>query len=68
MVEIKELRDYTIPYHGNNRSMPYGKLLVTDGKEEKTVRIMDDGYNQYFTFKKKRYYIVNVGTLRVMIS
>jgi len=66
-VNIIGLLDYTIPMFGNRRCMPYGKLKVTDGVETKIVPIKDGdasvGYQQYFTFNRKRYYIRNDGSL-----
>lgn len=63
MVQIKELISYTIPFYGNKRTSPYGKLLVSDGVDEKIVRIIEEGWRQYFTFKRKRYYVENCGRL-----
>ena len=63
MIQIKELKNYTIPYYGNKRSMPYGDLVVSDGKNRKTCKILDDGEKQYITFNRKRYYVRNVGSL-----
>lgn len=63
MPTILKLIDYTIPYYGNKRIMPYGKLLVDDGEVSKVVPIEDDGIYQYFTFNRKRFYVANVGSL-----
>ena len=62
-VKILKIVDYTIPMYGNSRCMPYGKLKVTDGTDTKIVEIKDDGYHQYFTFNRHRYYIKSVGSL-----
>lgn len=63
MIDIVELRGYTIPMFGNKRLLPYGSLVVTDGQDTKTVVIKEDGAKQYFTFKRKRYYVKNEGSL-----
>ena len=62
MLTIETL-DFTIPMFGNSRSMPYGTLLVSDGKTSKKVKIKDDGYRQYFLFNRKRYNVVRKGPL-----
>lgn len=62
MLTIKTL-DFTIPMYGNTRCMPYGTLSVSDGKITKTVKIKDDGPRQYFTFNRKRFYVVRKGPL-----
>lgn len=64
MVEILQLRNYTIPYCGNKRILPYGDLVVTDGSVTKLVKIKEtDNGTQYFTFNRKRYEIRNAGKL-----
>lgn len=64
MLTIKAIVEYTIPMFGNKRSLPYGKLLVTDGKKEKVCAIQDDSYGrQYVTFNRKRYAVKNYGGL-----
>lgn len=65
MVHIEKLVGYTIPLYGNKRLFPYGKLIVWDDDDmvTKTVDIKEDGAKQYFTFKRKRFYIHNAGTL-----
>lgn len=63
MVQIEKLIGYTIPLYGNKRLLPYGSLIVADGTDKKTVRIMEERGRQYFTFKRKRYYIQNIGSL-----
>lgn len=62
-MKILKILEYTIPMFGNKRSMPYGKLLVTDGIKEKVVKIKDDTDKQYFTFNRKRHYIKQTGSL-----
>lgn len=63
MIQIKELKNYTVPYYGNKRIMPYGDLVISDGENRKTCKILDDGGKQYITFNHKRYYVRNVGSL-----
>ena len=64
-VRVKRVLEWTIPYFGNRHTMPYGKLLVTDGVDEKVVSTkgdMLDSYKrygcQYVTFKRKAYEVV----------
>lgn len=64
-VRVKRVISWTIPYFGNRHTMPYGKLLVTDGETEKVVSTKGDTldsykrYNcQYITFKRKPYEVV----------
>lgn len=64
-VRIKKVISWTIPYFGNRHTMPYGKLLVTDGETEKVVSTKGDTldsypkyYCQYITFKRKPYKVV----------
>ena len=58
MPEVKGIISYTIPMFGNRRALPYGDLLI------KVCRIRDsiDG-GQYVTFKRRRYPVVNIGSL-----
>lgn len=63
MIQIEELRNYTIPYFGNKRTLPYGNLVISDGEGRKTCKIQDDGAKQYITFNRKRYYVRNAGRL-----
>lgn len=60
---IQKIISYTIPLFGNTHCLPYGKLLVTDGQNQKIVKIKDDGGKQFFTYQRKRYYIENTGKL-----
>lgn len=64
-VRIKKVLSWTIPYFGNRHTMPYGKLLVTDGEAEKVVSTKGDTldsyprfYCQYVMFKRKPYEVV----------
>lgn len=64
-VRIKKVISWTIPYFGNRHTMPYGKLLVTDGVDEKVVSTKGDTLDsykrygcQYITFKRKTYEVV----------
>lgn len=64
-VRVKRVIEWTIPYFGNRHTMPYGKLLVTDGTNEKVVFTKGDTldsykrYNcQYITFNRKSYEVV----------
>lgn len=64
-VRIKKIISWTIPYFGNRHTMPYGKLLVTDGETEKVVSTKGDTldsypkyYCQYITFNQKPYEVV----------
>ena len=67
MVKIEKIVSYTIPQFDNKRVEPYGKLLVSDGVKSKIVDIKEgdknNGYRQFFTFNRKRYYIENKGSL-----
>lgn len=64
MPEVKGIISYTIPMFGNRRALPYGDLLISDGTTSKVCRIRDsiDG-GQYVTFKRRRYPVVNIGSL-----
>lgn len=64
-VRVKRVISWTIPYFGNRHTIPYGKLLVTDGTDEKVVSTKGDTldsyqrfYCQYITFKRKHYEVV----------
>ena len=64
-VRIRRVIEWTIPYFGNRHTMPYGKLLVTDGESEKVVSTKGDtldSYNrygcQYIIFNRKPYAVV----------
>ena len=64
-VRIKKIISWTFPYFGNRHTMPYGKLLVTDGETEKVVSTKGDTLDtytrygcQYITFKRKPYEVV----------
>ena len=60
---IEKIIDYTIPLFGNKRILPYGKLLISDGKTRKICPIKDDGSRQYITFNRRRHYIRRKGSL-----
>ena len=64
-VRIKKIVSWTIPFFGNRHTIPYGKLLVTDGVDEKVVSTKGDTldsyerfYCQYITFNRKHYAVV----------
>lgn len=64
-VRVKRVIEWTIPYFGNRHTMPYGKLLVTDGTNEKVVSTKGDTLDsykryscQYITFNRKNYEVV----------
>lgn len=59
MLEVVQIIKYTIPFFGNKRSHPYGKIKVSDGKDTKIVNFENDS----FTFKRKRYQLENIGSL-----
>lgn len=64
MLTIIKIISYTIPMFGNKLSSPYGKLLVSDGENEKVCTIkFDKSGREYITFKHKRNYIKNTGNL-----
>lgn len=64
-LRVKKVISWTIPYFGNRHTMPYGKLLVTDGETEEIVSTKGDTLDsykrygcQYITFKRKHYEVV----------
>lgn len=59
MVEIVEVRSYTIPYCRNKYLLPYADLLISNGTCKKWVKTKEDRNGTYFTFERKRYYIQN---------
>ena len=59
-LEIKRILSRTIPYCGNKHTFPYGEVLISDGKTTKVVRFEE---NKIFTFKRKRYRLINNGNL-----
>lgn len=65
--KIKQIINWTIPYYGNRHIIPYGKLLISDGVDEKLCKTKGDTEfdigPQYITFKRKRYEVVNKGTM-----
>ena len=67
-VRIKKVISWTIPYFGNRHTIPYGKLLVTDGETEKAVSTKGDTLDtysrygcQYITFNRKPYKLIHAG-------
>ena len=66
-IRVKKLIDWTIPMCGNRHSIPYGVLLVTDGKTEQRCKTKNDLWTdhgrQYIVFKRRRYYVINNGSL-----
>lgn len=63
MIKIEKLKNYIISYCGNKRILPYGDLVVSDGENQKTCKIHEEGEKQYITFNRKRYYVRNAGSL-----
>ena len=63
-LRVTGVMEYTIPMFGNRQALPYGKLEVTDGEYTKVcpIRFNKKG-ERYITFKRKRKYVKNVGTL-----
>jgi len=64
-LRVKRVIEWTFPYFGNRHTMPYGKLLVTDGETEKVVSTKGDTldsypryYCQYIVFNRKPYELV----------
>lgn len=54
-------QNITYPMFGNKHATAYGTLVV-DGKIGKKVcRIQEEGYNNYITYNRKRYYVKNIG-------
>lgn len=64
-LKIEKIADYTVPLFGNKRILPYGSLIVTDGETTVTAKIRDEGGRQYITFKKRKYFVRNVGELYI---
>lgn len=62
-MNIQKIVSYTIPLFGNKQSIPYGSILIANDQEQKIVKIKDDGEKQYFLYRRKRYYIKNIGSL-----
>jgi hypothetical protein len=66
-IHVKKLIDWTIPMCGNRHSIPYGVLLVTDGKTEQRCKTKNDLWTdhgrQYIVFMCRRYYVINNGSL-----
>ena len=67
-VRIEELLSYTIPLYGNRHFKPYFTALVTDGERRQVCRSKGDTFDdhapyQYITFRRKRYKVINIGSL-----
>ena len=62
-----KVADWTIPMYGNVHCMPYGTLIVSDGKRKERCKTKGDRWNdfgpQYITFNKRRYNVINKGTM-----
>ena len=60
-----KILSYIIPYFGNRRILPYGKMEVEYNGERKTVKFGDvDSCGTFFiVFNRKRFYFRNVGGL-----
>ena len=65
-----EIIKWCIPYFGNNHTMPYGTLRVTESDRTQICKTKGDKigeYNQtigqYITFNRKRYKVLNKGTM-----
>ena len=61
---------WCIPSFGNNHTMPYGTLQVTEGDYVQICKTKGDvigeynpHFGQYIIFKRKRYKVINKGTL-----
>lgn len=67
MIKIEKLMTYIIPSHKQARLLPYGNLMVSDGKVNKVVKIIEDRKGQYFTFNRKRYYVRQFGAPEFVI-
>ena len=54
--------DWTIPCFGNNHYLPYGTLLVSDGKRTQRCKTKGDKYTdvgpQYIVFNHRQYKLV----------
>ena len=54
---------WNTPAFANKHALPYGHVLVSDGKDIRKCEIKYEGSYRYITFKRKRYGLVNKGTL-----
>lgn len=54
---------WNTPTFGNKHTLPYGHVLVSDGIDIRKCEIKYEGSYRYITFKRKRYGLVNKGTL-----
>lgn len=63
-MKIVKIQEYIIPTCGNKQIFPYGKLIVSDGENQKVCSIQSDSNGtQYILFNRKRFRIRNIGTL-----
>lgn len=64
---VRRLVDWTIPMYGNSHCIPYGVLLVADGETQARCKTKNDKWGdhgkQYINFKRRRYNVVNKGSL-----
>lgn len=65
-----EIIKWCIPYFGNNHTMPYGILQVSDANKTQICKTKGDkigeydhSIGQYITFNRKRYKVINKGTM-----
>ena len=54
---------WNIPTYDNKHNLPYGYVDVSDGKEIRRCTIKYENGYMYTTFKRKRYGLVNKGSL-----
>lgn len=68
-LKVVRIIDYVVPMYGNIHCMPYFTLEVTDGEKTQICKSKGDKWNdcnaegQYITFNRKRYKVLNIGTL-----
>ena len=67
-IRILELKNYTIPFYGNRRNLPYFTLeiVVTEKGNAVTKEVVtkeDDEGRRYFVHNRRRYYVENIGSL-----
>lgn len=68
MARIKALLSYNIPFFGNERTRPYFTAIVTDGTRTQVCKSKGDRSGdaetcQFLTFNRKRYKVINRGTM-----
>lgn len=54
---------YTVPFFGNSRSSPYGKLAIKTPSGEKLCTIKENDDGQYITVDRKRLPVLRMGSL-----